>query len=359
MSDTHLITQLDTSRDPDPQAIEAARRRLAEEIQRPTAARRAPRTVQAVLPAWSRRLSRRPAWAAVGAAAAATALVGALTVSGALAPGQHQDTPGAANPASTRPVVPSTGPLPSLSVPSPSTTGTSSPEVDAEVFLRSAATAQRLVEQPDPRPDQFLYLADDSGYEAWLSMDGTRDGLVLSAGHRISVPGCIDGRRSDDGQPCTPLPAFQSDAPITAQAMAAYIQDQAAPSNRTLANPVPPSTNSIAKTLLRLCTSVYLRPDARAALLDAIPLLPGLTLDAARIEGGGDALTAVSWAFGSSTTSLIFDTATHAFLGVTSTGSPDANVAPTGGGAPVTLAPQAGGISFARQTVVDEVGDRA
>lgn len=44
-----------------------------------------------------------------------------------------------------------------------------------------------------PRPDHFYYVRDGD-WEAWFSLDGTRDGRILRRGrHADDHPGCVDG----------------------------------------------------------------------------------------------------------------------------------------------------------------------
>ena len=76
--------------------------------------------------------------------------------------------------------------------------GVTPPKASAAEILHLAADAAREQPATPPRPDQFVYtktkLGDGSVREAWLSADGTRDGLIAQHGENIPLPGCRDGR---------------------------------------------------------------------------------------------------------------------------------------------------------------------
>lgn len=164
-------------------------------------------------PVRGRRLAGvRLAWR-VGAPAVAAAAVVAALVAGQLADIAGGD-----------PAPPGGGPDVQAgpgSVPVPT-----APQDAAQVLLLAA---QHTAATPalDARADQFLYIdsveveSADPGKplrtRTWLSVDGTRDGLVIQDGRRTHLDGCTDGRQAETiDRPgstpkvaCTPEPAYR------------------------------------------------------------------------------------------------------------------------------------------------------
>lgn len=170
-------------------------------------------------------------------------------------------------------------------------------------------------DQPDlvPRADQYWYVAEAGGYQAWLSMDGTHDGLVISNGRRIPVPGCRGGIQSaaDVGEPnvpCLVAPAYLADAPDDPAAMKRYL------AKRLHGDSDP---NRVGKELTSLLEFHYLRPGARAALFRAGGAIPGLQLHRGGSNGLSANQVAVGWTHAGGTASLVFDATTHGFIGIT------------------------------------------
>lgn len=213
---------------------------------------------------------------------------------------------------------------------------------DAVTVLHQAATAALTVPDTVPQPGQFYYvrtpLPGGPGYsgapghsgapgyeEQWRSIDGIHDGGTSTNGGPVStVGGCRDGQHLVAGnytglkkQPCTPDPAYISDAPTTTAAMTAYL-------NATFG----PGTNSIAKGVATLLGYTdYLRPAARAAVYDALASIPDL--HAAAAPAAGPDVVAISWSVtgpnnepsqGQTSASLLFNQRTHAYVGLTTTG---------------------------------------
>jgi len=210
------------------------------------------------------------------------------------------------------------------------------PQAGAEEAVRvlhaAAAAALRMPDTP-PRPDQFVYIKQQSQgdylYEGWFSIDGTHDGLIKmpAAGSKTSeetvVAGCRDGKRviigkNDDGQTenCTPEPAYDPSLPTDGDAMLAHL---AAQYGGTLDN-----VNGIAKDVGGLLSMKYLRPDQRAALFDAVAKIPGLVLTKNVKDGAGRVGDSISWDVKDGKDSahhlaggFVFDPATHTYLGWT------------------------------------------
>jgi hypothetical protein len=241
------------------------------------------------------------------------------------------------NPSATAPttkaaqVAPSSGPSRHPAAPRPAAQPPALRMAPA-VFLARAAAAAKAAPDVAPRPDQFLYVKDGD-YEAWLSMDGTHDGLIDN-GEKMDQPGCRNGMQqlgNTPPAPCTVQPAYLSDAPTTPTAMVAYIG--------SLAGSTRP--NSLGKELMGLAEFNYLRPAAKAALFEAAPLLPGLHLTGSGVLNLGAPAVAINWNFGSSTTTLLFNPTSYALVGCTTAGE---------------QGEKAG--SAIRQAVVDRVGQR-
>lgn len=340
MNELELIASLDDTAEPSEAAMDAALERLIEEIRLDGAAR---------APRW--RAARKPLIGAAGVAAAAAAAVLVVTAPfGAPRDGER---------GAQAPTTPATSAAPTTGAPTP--TPSAPPAVpEAAAVLRKAATAATAVSAPVPAGSQFLYVTDSNGYEAWLSIDGTRDGLITNNGQTIQLPACVDGialvpGNSQDPRPqsCTPQPALLADAPTTAQAMADYIVELATPGNAGNEPRPAPSTNSLGKQINSLLTTNYLLPASRAALFEAIPLLPGFQISAETLPGQARQLTTVSWTFGPSSVALVFDAASSEFLGYRTTGA-QPQLAPTGGGDPQSTVI----VGVTRQFIVDSVGSR-
>ncbi|MGB2571757.1 CU044_5270 family protein [Micromonospora citrea] len=201
---------------------------------------------------------------------------------------------------------------------------------DATQVLRNAATAALQVPDVTPRPDQFIYRRIQDGpstHESWLSVDGTRDGLVResSAGKRTEtpVPGCRNGRAAvvkgdqvvkSQTEPCTPEPAYRADMPTDATAMRAYLAEHGSGE--------PGSPNAAGKDVLYLAER-YLRPASRAALYEAAATAPGLRAVENVTDGTGRSGVGIAWPStrGEGDIVLVFDAETHAFLGTSGASS--------------------------------------
>ncbi|GAA4578943.1 CU044_5270 family protein [Micromonospora coerulea] len=197
-------------------------------------------------------------------------------------------------------------------------------KANATQVLRNAATAALQVPDVTPGPDQFIYRRIKDGpstHESWLSVDGTRDGLVreTSAGNRTEtpVPGCRNGRAAavKGGQmvpgrtePCTSEPAYRPDMPTDATAMGAYLAEHRSGE--------PGSVNAAGKDVLYLAES-YLRPASRAALYEAAAAVPGLRAVENVTDGAGRSGIGIAWPStnGGEEIVLVFDAETYAFLG--------------------------------------------
>ncbi|MFI6031720.1 CU044_5270 family protein [Amycolatopsis magusensis] len=227
------------------------------------------------------RRSRRVAWAGATAVGLAAAITGVL----AIAPGD---------------------------------VGAPVAHADPVVVLREAAAAANREPAADPRPDQFVYTRTQtpSGVrEAWLSADGTRDGLIRNPGEPgIPSPGCRDGKQAvvkgteflpGQADPCQPVPAFYADVPETPEAVLEWLDRNHSGE--------PGDVNALGKDILGLLNEYYLRPAARAALLEAATRIPGLEAVKGATDAAGRPGIGITWE--RLDMPLVFDEKTHLLLG--------------------------------------------
>lgn len=202
------------------------------------------------------------------------------------------------------------------------TVGVAPPKASAaETILHQAAEAVRTLPDTPPRPDQFIYTKTDRTYstvrEAWLSADGTHDGLISQEGQATPLPGCRGGLRAvvkgPDPlpglfEPCTPSPAYRTDLPTDVAGMREYLSQDTGGK--------PGQEEDVSGLIHFAFAETYTPPAALAALFEAIADFPGLTIDENAVDGAGRPGIGVSWTRLDETTTLVFDRATHAFLGI-------------------------------------------
>ncbi|WIX99025.1 CU044_5270 family protein [Amycolatopsis mongoliensis] len=194
-----------------------------------------------------------------------------------------------------------------------------------KVLTEAASAALREPATP-PRPDQFLYVktehVDHSTREIWLSVDGTRDGLL---GKDTKLPACHDGKAPYSGpydrkkkgtlEDCRPTPAYRADLPTTADAMLAYL--------RTLPGGKE-SINSMGKNVLTLADERALTPASYAALYQAAAKAPGLRALDHVTDAAGRPGVGITWRNPADPPEfrgvvMVFDAETHQFLGTEDT----------------------------------------
>ncbi|MFD2470663.1 CU044_5270 family protein [Amycolatopsis silviterrae] len=169
--------------------------------------------------------------------------------------------------------------------------------------------AQAALRKPDmpPGPGQFLYVKKQTSQgtrEEWLSGDGERDGYVRQEGKGMPVPVCVDGKchpvgeKVPEKQPCQKEPAYKKGAPETAGAMYQYLGGGSA---------------AMGENFSQIASETYLEPKARAAMYDAVAQVSGLSAVENARDAAGRQGVGVSW----DGTTLVFDPATHAYLGTT------------------------------------------
>ncbi|PSL53085.1 hypothetical protein B0I31_110176 [Saccharothrix carnea] len=205
------------------------------------------------------------------------------------------------------------------------------PVTDAVRLLNFAAEAARAEPAVNPRPDQFVYTrssVDSNGgapREIWLSVDGTRDGVLYDHGLRIPLAGCKDGKavviKGDRVVPgltddCEPHPAYRSDLPTDVDGMLAYLDANASGSE-------PGNVNSRGKDVLRLINESMVPSAARAALYEAAARVPGLSVVPDARDAAGRPGLGITWPppAGSEADAepvvIVFDPTTYELLGTT------------------------------------------
>ena len=240
----------------------------------------------------------------------------------------------------------------------------------AREVLEHAAAAALKEPVVVPRDDQFAYtkLVGAGGQVelSWLSVDGTRDGLIetpMNGKMQKTVPlGCVNGSRKirtpgRDGKPlkgghkpipiktpvpmdgpvvtvpCTPERAFFPDMPTTAAAMGPYLERTQGIRLNDL--------NDLSKTVGFILESDYILPAQRAALYQYLATTPGLTVERHVRDVSGRPGIGVVWHFYGSKAMNIFDPRTFAYLGMTTWGEQG----------------QLGGDALVQTAIVDRAGE--
>jgi hypothetical protein len=182
--------------------------------------------------------------------------------------------------------------------------GVAPPEARAAEVLREAAAAARAQPFAEPRPDQFLYQKsqDVTGtvLESWRSIDDTREGLLEHSGIREVLGACPVGETECD-------PAYLPDLPTDKEGMAEYL--------RSGMSGEPSDTNYVGKTALALFGKI-LKPEARAALFEAVSDFEGLTVDEHAVDPAGRPGIGISWSANGWAGSFVLDATTYEYLGM-------------------------------------------
>jgi hypothetical protein len=211
-----------------------------------------------------------------------------------------------------------------------------SPAASAQAadILRRAADAARHQPALSPTPSQFIYFksigtsaAIEDGTrvtmqaelrELWLSVDGTRNGLVRQQPRSPSGLGKPTGpwqntvvlpdyTQSDNGASVAPGPAYRPGLPTSAGAMLAYLYRNSHGQN-------PPDVQAFI-TAGDLIGVSYLRPAALAALFSALEKIPGVSVAYHAINAAGQPGVAVQQTFNGVSYQLIFNPRTYAYIG--------------------------------------------
>jgi len=194
----------------------------------------------------------------------------------------------------------------------------------ASVLHRAALAALRLPART-PQPDQFVYVEWANGvrtrqlYQAWLSVDGTRNGLIRSGGRSSVDPGCHHGHQAGQhGYSCVPAPAFLPGMPATPRGVLRYLEKTYGLRLGTGKK----SLDRLGTTVDGLLSFTYLLPRQRAALYELLAQTPGFTVVPHAADVIGRQGIGVSWALPrGGDIIIIFDRRTYAELGLIAKGS--------------------------------------
>jgi len=194
----------------------------------------------------------------------------------------------------------------------------------ASVLHRAALAALRLPART-PQPDQFVYVEWANGvrtrqlYQAWLSVDGTRNGLIRSGGRSSADPGCHHGHQAGQhGYSCVPAPAFLPGMPATPRGVLRYLEKTYGLGLGTGKK----SLDRLGTTVDGLLSFTYLLPRQRAALYELLAQTPGFTVVPHAADVIGRQGIGVSWALPrGGDIIIIFDRRTYAELGLIAKGS--------------------------------------
>jgi hypothetical protein len=285
----------------------------------------------------TRPLGTRLAWR-IGAPATAAAAIAAGLIAGNMA-----------NVAGNAPAPPSAS--------SSAGTGTPAP-AGAGLVLQLAAQHADATAQLDARDDQFLYIEamevrtrlrgrnsdqvqiiGPVRVRTWLSVDGTRDGLVSDAvDGDTRLSGCRNGLRAETIDrpdttpmvPCTPEPAYRlTPVPTDPDELLAYLYDSEGtgdhyvwilpPGSRTGGVGVKLSEHQ--RAFQKLTGLLYQNhsPALQAAALRAAARIPGVEVVRGVRDAAGRTGVAVARTEAGTREELVFDERTYAFLGHNST----------------------------------------
>jgi hypothetical protein len=282
---------------PDPDQLAPARDRLAAAIAAETGScRGASNTGRRVAAVPGVRPRRLATWAAVGSAVAAAVVVAALVVNSAPA----------VAPSHPRPAGHSTLPA----------------RLTAAQWLTSAALAARKHSAVVPRPDQYVYSETvgphgRSRYQIWLSVDGTRPGLVQPVGESpIPMTPCTVAQA--EAHACSLEQGYLPDLPSSPPALFAFLVKIGWASTGPPPKPIPNwAANDLGKNIATLLEDEYLTPAQRGGLFELMAQTPGFRLVRHAVDAIGRAGVGIAWTYLGLANTIVFDQSTYALLGTT------------------------------------------
>jgi hypothetical protein len=200
--------------------------------------------------------------------------------------------------------------------PRPSAAGTAT--LDARGILLAAAATARRETTPAPDPKAFVYTrtqergavlgygrqgADSGTYattrEAWLSVDGSRDGAVTPSGSTELV--AIPAHET--------TPAYQADLPTTTAAMRDHLYRDAGQGQKRGADAVAFEAGRA------LAQESHLPSAVRGALFEAMAAIPGVEFVPDAVNVAGVRGVAVAYSDGINRDELLFDAGNHLVIG--------------------------------------------
>jgi hypothetical protein len=203
------------------------------------------------------------------------------------------------------------------------------PAIDAQAaqILDKAALAARREPALAARPSQFVFIKELMIYasmtshngkpavriyqgllENWYSASGARKGLSRWQPRSAPLPGDPTGPwDTTAGSAGRRTPAYLPGLPTSADAMLRYLFRHSDGSN--------PADQQALITAGDLIRDKYLRPAALAAVFRAVARIPGVSVVPGATTADGRRGIAVQRTFQGESHQLIFDPATHAFIG--------------------------------------------
>jgi hypothetical protein len=264
--------------------------------------------------------SRPPRWpvrrlmvAGIAATAAAAGVAAALVI----APG-----------GSAPPVVPPSAGHPASPAASGASHRVSHPAIrpftgrlTAARFLGAAAHAALRMPAAPPRPGQFVYEETvgperTSKYQAWLSADGSQDGLVINAFGPSSLTPCTVAQ-AEAGR-CGLEAGYLPGLPTRPSRVLAYLTKVGLADPTAEHKPIPNwQANDVGKSAEFLLQSTYLLPAQRAALFNFMARTPGYTVAPHVADALGRRGVGIEWKYQDTTSIVIFSRKNYAYLGNT------------------------------------------
>lgn len=201
-----------------------------------------------------------------------------------------------------------------------------------DLVLRGAATRVAQEQPLAARNDQFVYVESAVGgpdgmvtpanttfvrstRRIWLSVDGTRDGLLIGkvapgrGEEQVPLPGCRNGRG------CTPIRNYHDNLPSDVAAMQAWFDQQIAERNNG-AVPEEKVADSYAWAIASaLLGEAYVPPATRAAIFTVLSRTEGLTVEQNVADAAGRTGVSVGITSNYARSEIIFDPSTYQYLG--------------------------------------------
>jgi hypothetical protein len=232
---------------------------------------------------------------------------------------------------------------------------TTTPDTEAaKILLHAALVAQRLPDR-SARSNQFVFVESVTAFtgtvveqgkpprielavpklrQIWLSVDGSRDGLLRERPRSGTGP-VQEDRLSGSGPP-----AYLTDLPTNTDAMVRYLYRNSHGQN-------PPDQQAFI-TVGDLIREAYVPPASLSAMFSAAARIPGVEVVRDAVDASGRHGIAVSRTFGGVRSELIFDPVSYAFLGEREVATKDQDGLTTG--------MVVGSTAVLRVTIVDRAG---
>ncbi|GIJ62787.1 CU044_5270 family protein [Virgisporangium aurantiacum] len=201
-----------------------------------------------------------------------------------------------------------------------------------DLVLRGAATRVAQEQPLAARNDQFVYVESAVGgpegmvtpanttfvrstRKIWLSVDGTRDGLLIGkvvpgrGEERITLDGCGDGKG------CTPIRNFHDNLPSDVAALQAWFDQQIAARNKGAVAKEKVADRYAWAIASALLGEAYVPPATRAAIFTVLSRTTGLSVVRDVVDAAGRTGVSVGITSEYARSEIIFDPSTYQYLG--------------------------------------------